>query len=174
MKMPEHAESYNPPAEYILDPQEEAEWRYLDPEDRPRNYFPRKFPNLRAVPGYDRFINERFARCLDLYLCPRAMKKRVVDPDSLLPELPDPKDLEPYPKQLAVVYRGHVGHVRSLSTDPSGQWLATGGDDKTVRVWEVATGRCVATWTFKEVVTSVVWNPNKELALLAIARYPCV
>lgn len=38
---------------------------------------PRKFPSLRAVPAYGRFIQERFERCLDLYLCPRQRKMRV-------------------------------------------------------------------------------------------------
>lgn len=171
MKLPEHAESYNPPEEYLPTAEEVAAYQDLDAEDRPRNYLPQKYPNLRSVPSYARFINERFARCLDLYLCPRAMKKRVVDPETLLPDLPDPKELEPFPKQLTVEYRGHAGLVRSLSVDPSGQWLATGSDDKTARVWEVSTGRCVVMWAFKEAVVSVVWNPSKDLALLAVVRY---
>ena len=34
------------------------------------------------VCAYGGFIKERFERCLDLYLCPRALKKRPeVDPD---------------------------------------------------------------------------------------------
>lgn len=34
------------------------------------------------VAGYKDFVKERFERCLDLYLCPRAIKKNVdVDPD---------------------------------------------------------------------------------------------
>ena len=43
----------------------------------------------------------RFTRCLDLYLCPRALKMRMnVDPQSLLPQLPNPKDLRPFPTQV--------------------------------------------------------------------------
>lgn len=34
------------------------------------------------VCGYKDFVKERFERCLDLYLCPRAIRKTVdVDPD---------------------------------------------------------------------------------------------
>jgi ribosome biogenesis protein ERB1 len=47
--------------------------------------------------------------------------------------------------------------------------LASGSDDKTVRVWEIATGRCMATYRLNELVTSVVWGPNKDVAVLAIA-----
>ena len=77
MKLPDHSESFNPPAEYLLNEEEEKEWLDLDPEDRPTNYMPKKFDALRKVPGYDRFIQERFERCLDLYLCPRAIKQKV-------------------------------------------------------------------------------------------------
>ena len=49
----------------------------MDPEDRPQNYLSQKFDALRKVPGYSNFIQERFERCLDLYLCPRQRKVRV-------------------------------------------------------------------------------------------------
>jgi len=38
---------------------------------------PCRFPSLRQVPAYPRYINEIFERCLDLYLCPRQKKDRV-------------------------------------------------------------------------------------------------
>ena len=66
------------------------------------------------VPAYARFINERFERCLDLYLCPRARRKRVFVPDAraLVPKLPRPRDLQPFPTALALRYLGHTGPVR--------------------------------------------------------------
>jgi ribosome biogenesis protein ERB1 len=75
--MIDHNESYNPPEEYLLSAEELKEWKDLDAEDRPFNFIPKKFPNLRSVTGYDRFIQERFQRCLDLYLCPRMKKNKV-------------------------------------------------------------------------------------------------
>ena len=30
---------------------------------------------------------------------------------------------------------GHKGRIWSVDTDPLGQWIATGGDDGTVRIW---------------------------------------
>jgi ribosome biogenesis protein ERB1 len=171
MRLPVHSESYNPPQEYIPTPAERAHWEALDAEDRRRNYLPQKYPNLRSVPAYSRFINERFGRCLDLYLCPRALKPRAMDPEDLMPKLPDPSDLEPYPKQLALTYQGHTGRVRCFSVDPTGQWLASGSDDKTVRLWEVATGRLMRTWTMASVVLSIAWNPAKSVNLFAVAVY---
>ena len=36
-----------------------------------------RYGSLREVPAYPNFIQERFERCLDLYLCPRQRKMRV-------------------------------------------------------------------------------------------------
>lgn len=74
---PEHMESYNPPPEYILDKEEEDKWKALDAEDRPHNFLPRMHSALRSVGLYPRFLQERFERCLDLYLAPRAIKQKV-------------------------------------------------------------------------------------------------
>ena len=77
MPLPGHAESYNPPAEYLMTEEEIQKYNELDPEDRPANFIPKKHDCLRHVAGYQNFIKERFERCLDLYLCPRKMKKRL-------------------------------------------------------------------------------------------------
>jgi len=167
--LPGHAESYNPPAEYLLDKEEEAKWDDKEPEDRRMNFKPKKFPNYRVVPKYDRFINERFSRLLDLYIASRMRKMKMnVNPEDLIPKRPDKKDLQPYPTREAMVYKGHTDMVRSISPDPSGQWLASGSDDQSVKLWEVATGRCMATLTFEAKVTAVSWSPNPAVNLVAI------
>ena len=67
------------------------------------------------VPLYSEFIKERFERCLDLYLAPRARRMRlhVASPEALLPQLPKPRDLQPFPTTLLLKFLGHVGKVRS-------------------------------------------------------------
>jgi ribosome biogenesis protein ERB1 len=59
--------------------------------------------------------------------------------------------------------------VRSVSADPSGQWLASGGDDGTLRLWEVASGRCMRTWDLGAPVVCVAWCPAAATRLLAAA-----
>lgn len=170
LALPGHAESYNPPPEYLPSEEERLAWEQQDPEERKPSSLPRSFPSLRAVPAYARFIHERFERCLDLYLCPRQRKMRVnVDPEDLIPKLPRPRDLQPFPTCQALVYRGHSDLVRCLSVSPGGQWLASGSDDGSLRLWEVATARCMRTVAVGGVLRSVAWNPNPTVCLVAVA-----
>jgi WD40 repeat protein len=39
------------------------------------------------------------------------------------------------------VLEGHTAPVRSVAIDPEGTWLASGGDDRVVRRWDLGTGR---------------------------------
>ena len=40
----------------------------------PPALLPQSYDSLRLVPSYAAYINERFERCLDLYLCPRTRR----------------------------------------------------------------------------------------------------
>ncbi|XP_066921058.1 ribosome biogenesis protein bop1-B-like [Clytia hemisphaerica] len=170
LKLPGHEESYNPPPEYLPTEEEKAAWEALDPEDRPQNYLSQKFDALRKVPGYSNFIQERFERCLDLYLCPRQRKVRLnINPEDLIPKLPRPKDLQPFPTTEGVRYKGHTDVVRCISVDPTGQWLASGSSDNTIRFWEVITGRCMKTLNVEGTVNSLEWNPQDTIPILVAA-----
>ena len=54
-----------------------------------------------------------------------------------LPDLPDP--------DLRRTLTGHNSRVNAMAAAPDGTWLATGSDDRTVRIWDTATGRLCAT-----------------------------
>ena len=136
---------------------------------RPTNFLPNAFPCLRRVPAYKNFIRERFERCLDLYLVPRQMKAKMnVDPESLLPQLPSARDLKPFPTVVSMTFEGHTQRVRALDCDRTGQWLATGSDDKTLRIWEANCGRCYKKIEFEGIVTSVKWSPTYMMLAVAV------
>ncbi|KAK6186129.1 hypothetical protein SNE40_008226 [Patella caerulea] len=169
VRLPGHAESYNPPEEYL--PSEKTVQRLKKEIARGKTRtIPQKFSSLRLVPGFKYFIRERFERCLDLYLCPRQRKVRMnVNPDDLIPKLPKPRDLQPFPTTEYLVFKGHKGIIRTISPDPKGQWIASGCDDKTVKIWEVATGRCIKTFNVESKVKGVAWNPNPSLSIIVVA-----
>lgn len=172
LRPPGYGESYHPPPEYLPDSLEKKAWAEQDEEDRDKEFLPTNHDSLRKVPGYDRFVKEKFERCLDLYLAPRVRRNKLnIDPESLLPKLPNPEELRPFPTICATVFHGHEGRVRSVSVDPSGVWLASGGDDGTVRVWELFSGHQI--WRMKigdgEAVNAVRWRPGTGAMILSAA-----
>ncbi|RWA08331.1 hypothetical protein EKO27_g6784 [Xylaria grammica] len=164
--------SYNPPPEYLPTNAERKAWEETDPEEREKTYLPQKYDSLRRTPAYDEFVKERFDRCLDLYLAPRVRKNRLnIDPTSLLPKLPRPEELRPFPTVASIEFAGHEGRVRSVAIDSSGQWLASGGDDGTVRVWGLSDGK--QQWRAKlsseDPVDVVRWRPGQDGLILSAA-----
>ncbi|XP_047334980.1 protein pleiotropic regulatory locus 1-like [Impatiens glandulifera] len=45
------------------------------------------------------------------------------------------------------VISGHLGWVRSVAFDPSNQWFCTGSADRTIKIWDVASGKLKLTLT---------------------------
>ncbi|OAY63908.1 protein pleiotropic regulatory locus 1 [Ananas comosus] len=45
------------------------------------------------------------------------------------------------------VISGHLGWVRSIAFDPGNQWFCTGSADRTIKIWDVATGKLKLTLT---------------------------
>ena len=100
---PGYDESYNPPPEYLPTEDEKKKWDETEPEEREKEYLPQKYDSLRRTPAYSNLVKERFERCLDLYLAPRVRKSRLnIDPTSLLPKLPRPEELRPFPTVASI------------------------------------------------------------------------
>lgn len=47
--------------------------------------------------------------------------------------------------------------------------MPKGSMDGTIRLWEVATTRCLRVWNAGEAVLHVAWNPLHDLPILAAA-----
>jgi pleiotropic regulator 1 len=55
------------------------------------------------------------------------------------PTLPKPKWHPPW--KLFRVISGHLGWVRCIAVDPTNEWFCTGSSDRTIKIWELATGK---------------------------------
>jgi ribosome biogenesis protein ERB1 len=171
---PGHAESYVPPDEYLPTDEDLKKWEEMEPKDRPHGHLiPKKFPNLRSVGAYKHSVREAFERCLDLYLCPRVMKRRLnIDPESLVPRLPKASDLRPFPTARCIEYEtpyeGDVAPIiRCVTPSPDGQFMASGASDGFVRLWEVQTGRLLRSWDLSKVTAELkVESPDEEAAAI--------
>lgn len=67
-----------------------------------------------------------------------------------------------------VKFTGHTNAVRSIALTADGRLALTGGDDRTLRLWEVASGREVGRLAgHRGQVTSVALSPDGRLAISA-------
>lgn len=162
--LPGHDLSYNPPEEF-LPTAEEA-------QDLENNFLavPKKYTCLRHVPWYPRTWHDRMQRCQDLYACPRRKGTRhKIAAQSLLPDLPSPQDLQPFPQRPAMSYIRQNKAVTSVSVHPSGQWVACGSADRHLRVFEVINGRLMFDVDLRAPITSVAWSHGAICLLMATA-----
>lgn len=51
------------------------------------------------------------------------------------------------PWKLMRVISGHLGWVRALAVEPNNQWFASGAGDRTIKIWDLATGSLRLTLT---------------------------
>ena len=159
--LPDHAESYHPPQEYLPSEEDKALWQSQDWSLRAQNFLPQSFACLRHVPFYARSLNERFERCLDLFTLPRKFKMKMnVDPESLIPQLPPQEDLRPFPTGISVVT---ATAAVAIAPSPCGEFLLCAGA-LGVTLVDMMTGKGLWSLHITD-CTCIAWGPQGLIAV---------
>jgi WD40 repeat protein len=83
-------------------------------------------------------------------------------PPSPLREWDSPSRMES-PGNTILTYNGHTRPVKAVAWSPDGRYIASGGDDATLQVWEAFTGKRVATYgEHTSWIRSLAWSPGGE------------
>jgi len=96
-------------------------------------------------------------------MCPRLLKKKVnvSDPSKLIPELPSPNDLKPFPTRVSIDYVFHTSCVRAISLSPNGIFLASGDEDSNLVIWNLQTSKIMRKYKLaNKVIDKIEWCPN--------------
>merc|ERR1719188_2864236 len=62
-----------------------------------------------------------------------------IRPARLRPEIPKPVWHPPW--KLMRVMSGHEGWVRTVAVDPTNEWFASSGNDRLIKIWDLASGQ---------------------------------
>jgi ribosome biogenesis protein ERB1 len=123
---------------------------------------------LRKVPKYEKLIEEEMERCCDLFLNARTIKKKInLKESDIMPDLPKPEELRPFPTKETILFKGHSSSIKALCCDPNNLNVLISADNGNfIHFWDIKTAKIIVRFTLKEKVHMI--NYNKFLNLVVI------
>jgi ribosome biogenesis protein ERB1 len=141
-ELPDHDLSYNPPEELVGD------------ETGIKHY-----SALRKIPQFEKTMEENFDRCCDLFMSSRFVKKKLdLKEEDVLPNLPKPEELKPFPTKENITLRGHESSIRAMTMDPQGKFLISGDNAGFVFFWDIQTAKIVKKLDINDRILKISYN----------------
>ena len=122
---------------------------------------------LRKVPRYEKLIEDELERCCDLFLSARTVKKKLdLKESDILPDLPKPEELRPFPTKETILYLGHESSIKAMTVHDEYDVLISADNANFVHFWDVLTAKIFCRISLNEAVKSI--KINKSLNIVVI------
>lgn len=103
----------------------------------------------------------RRSAIVEISSSPQPAQSKIAHPEENASHIPEQKNISSVPGTTYISYTGHNGSVRTLAWSPNGRYIASGGDDETIQVWEAASGQLVSTYHHhSHWIHAVSWSPD--------------
>ena len=146
--------NYNPTFGYQMPERElpDNEISYNPPNNNNINF-------LRKIPRYENLLEEEMERLVDLFLSSRTIKKKTeIKEKDLLPDLPKPEELKPFPSKEIIIYKGHESSIRALCVNEEGNVIISADNGNFVFFSDVQTSKILYKIDFKEKIIKIEIN----------------
>lgn len=67
--------------------------------------------------------------------------------------------------EISMRLEGHTADIREIAISPEGQYLASGAEDNTVRIWDLETGETVQELEHEDFPLKLSWSPESDLVV---------
>ena len=138
-----------------------------NPPDEMLNEESKQYNSLRKIPAYDKILDENFERCCDLFMSARVVRKKLdINEEDLMPQLPKPEELRPFPTKESVVYKGHDSSIKAIAVDPNGKFLVSGDNGGFVHFWDIQTAKIIKRLDVSDNILGITFNNTMNLVTI--------
>lgn len=150
-EQPYHDISYNPPEDIKL-------------EKESNDVHTNSLISLRKIPKYEKLINDQYDRCVDIFQSARVIKKKQdLKEEDILPKLPKPEELKPYPSKDNIIFKGHSNVIKALCVDDSGDYLFSGDSAGFFIIFDTLTTKILFQTHLNDNILSIHYNKILKL-----------
>lgn len=124
-------------------------------------------PSLRKIPKYGKLFDENLERCCDLVMSARVIRKKLdIKEEDLMPNLPKPEDLKPFPTKENITFKGHESSIRAMCVEPKGKFLISGDNGGFVHIWDIQTAKIIKRIDVSDSINDIAYNPSLNLVTI--------